>query len=175
MNIRDDEIKRLIFYAKALGVKITIRDYNSPNAGEWAHDPISVISINKKLHNNKTQLILTILHELAHAKFFILNKKPVPEAFILEAERASRADPQVPKSDRKKMMEYEVNGLELMPDIARDIGLKIKMNKILLTKELDQWTYIYYYEYGNFPTALERKAKKKELKNKLERTYNGTK
>lgn len=156
MHKRDEEIKRLIFYAKALGVKVIIRDYNFEDAATWTHDPISIININKKKHTTKTALILSLLHEISHAKFHIVEDRPLPDG--------TGSSQKLPKRVRKKWRDFEVESLELMPEIAKEVGIEVPYNKIIMAKELDQWVYDFYYEIGYFPNFKEMKGKEKELK-----------
>lgn len=164
--IRDLEIKRLILYAKAMGVKITIRNYAFDEYGEFGNEPCLSVNINKRVHSSKTELIMTLLHELSHCRFSILNNRPLSEGWILEDERVHGEKKKVPKKLRKEIMDFEVESLELMSVISAELNLKIPLNKIKIQQELDQWAYVYYYDQGDFPTENQKKIKLKELQEK---------
>lgn len=164
--IRDQEIKRLILYAKAMGVKITIRNYAFSEYGEFANEPTLIVNINKRVHSSKTELIMTLLHELSHCRFSILNNKPISDGWILEDEREDGQKKKVPKKLRKEIAKFEIESLELMPTIASELNLKISMNKIMAQKELDQWVYSFYEDKGDFPIESKKKIKWKELQEK---------
>ncbi len=149
-----------------MGVKITIRNYAFSEYGEFTNEPTLTVNINKRVHTSKIELIMTLLHELSHCRFSILNNKPLSDGWILEDEREHGEKKKVPKKLRKEIMDFEVNSLELMPIIAAELNLKIPQSKIKLHQELDQWTYIYYCDIGDFPTEKLKKNKLKELQEK---------
>jgi hypothetical protein len=163
MHIRDAEIKRLLLYGKSLGVKIVIRDYAFEEYGNFSCNPLE-ICINKRRHNSKTELILTLMHELAHVRFHILSGRPLSEGWLQEDDR--KPGQKIAKKLRKEIADFETESLELMTNIATDLNIKVPMKKILRQKELDQFVYSHYYKVGEFPTEKEKKAKQLQLKEK---------
>ena len=161
---RDDEIKRLIYYAKSLGVKVTIRDFAFEEQGEIADDPHVIININKKHHSSKTELILTLLHELSHARYINSHDGKISKAWILEDER--EPGKKLPKKLRKEIADFELNSLDMMMDIAAELKIEIPMSKIAKQCELDKWAYSFYLDTGEWPTGKQKKTKEKELKEK---------
>lgn len=162
--IRDDEIKRLILYGKALGVKITIRNYAFDEEGEIGDEPHVFININKRKHSSKTALIMTLLHELSHAKYININNGVISEAWILEAER--KPEKKLLKKLRKEIVDFELNSLDYMLDIAAELKISISINKIKRQLEMDKWAYEYYYSTGSWATKNLVKNKWKDLQEK---------
>ncbi len=159
--IRDNEIKRLILYGKALGVKITIRDYAFEEEGEIGDEPHVFININKRKHSSKTSLILTLLHELSHAKYINNTNGKISSAWILEEER--KPGKKLSKKLRKEIADFELNSLNSMVDIAIDLKIQIPMNKILRQRDIDKWVYEYYLKIGEWPSELLLKNKLQEI------------
>lgn len=166
MSIRDEELKRIRLYARGLGVKLTIKNYNWDDFGEWSNKPTHEININKRIHGSKTELIFTILHELGHVMYYAHNGNvDIPEAVLLESKR-NKKDKPIPKKERKKIYEYEKNGISYMEIIAKELDLKIPMWKVLVAQEFDIWVYEYYYENGDYPPTSLSKEMKKKIQNK---------
>lgn len=155
--IRDDEIKRLVLYIKALGYRAVIRNYDSPDGGSFNQEE-KIVTIEKS--GTKTEIILRLLHEASHCKFTALNNRSLSDGLLYDNEK------EVPKHLRKEISDFEVESLELMPNIASELNIKIHMSKILAEKEFDQRQYIYYHENGRFPNKTERSAMWKEIKAK---------
>lgn len=160
MGIRDEEIKRLILYVKALGHRVIIRGMkNDEDFGEYCEDD-KLITINKNAHGNKTELILTLLHEIAHVKYKQLNNITLSDAF-------SEDNPN--KEQRQEIRDFEINSLPLMVNIAQELDIKVPMRKILIAKELDIFRYDYYLENVVFPPRDVEKEKIKELTEKYKK------
>lgn len=160
---RDEEIKRILLYAKGLGIRIRIANYSWDDSGEWAHSPVSEININKRVHTSKTELILTMLHEIGHHLHYIHNNKAeIPDTVLLELDYKKQGK-KVPKKERKKLYEYEASGISFMEIIATELGLTIPNWKVKKAMEFDTWVYEYYYNVGNYPNKDQLKTKNKEL------------
>lgn len=151
---RDEELRRILLYAKGLGIKIRIANYAWDDSGEFAHEPVSEININKRVHTSKTELILTILHELGHHLYFVYTKKEIPEAAYVK--KAS-------KRERKKLYEYEAAGIAYMLIIWTELNLKIPRWKVEKSMEQDTWVYEFYYLNNRYPNKKEKQNKNIEL------------
>lgn len=169
MGIRDEEIKRLILYGKSLGGKITVRDYAFEHEGEIVFDPKYVININKRVHNNKTEIIMTLLHELSHLRYVIANNYKFSDAFTDEIWKIEEQDEKVPLKYSKDIAEFELESLELMPVIATELGIKIPSWKILRQKDHDQFMYEYFGNNGVFPDTNTVDVKWKMLTEKYKK------
>ena len=62
---RDEEFKRLVFYAKGLGLKVTVYNKKADSFGSWDGQEIKIYWGKGQ---SKTDLVLTLLHELGHQK-----------------------------------------------------------------------------------------------------------
>lgn len=169
MRIRDAEIERLIHYLKALGAKVIIRNYIGDYSGEIDFEPKYLIKVNKRQHRNKTDIIMTLLHEASHLKYAILNNYKFSDSFLNEVWELEEQGKKVPKKFTKDIVQFELESLELMPNIASELSIKVPMKKILKQKELDQFMYKILGEKGVFPTTKEIKLQNKKLKEKYKK------
>ena len=169
---RDEEIKRLVHYAKGLGVKVII--YNKANKeadAEWALDG-SLIQVYIGNNTSKTNTILSLIHELGHHIWFIHEKDRQPDLKFEEAierqnlcEEDDKKNP-APKHLRKKIYDVEKAGTEWWLSIYKDVGIQIPEWKLFTSMEYDMWIYEVYYETGHFPKGVVRKNKFKEIQKK---------
>lgn len=166
VGIRDNEIKRLILYAKSLGAKVVIRNYTWDASAEVHFEPKYVINVNKRRHRSKTDIIMTFLHELSHLKYAILNNTKFSDAFIEEVWELEDKKKKISKKKRKEIVKFELESLELMTNIASELNLKISMKKVLRQKEHDQDIYVYFEKYGEDPNNKWLKDNWKKLKEK---------
>ncbi len=161
--IRDEEIKKLIFYAKSLGAKINIRNYAFEHEAEVVFSAKYTININKHRHRNKTQLIFSLMHEIAHLKYIALNNYKFSDAFLEEVWALEEQGKKIPKKYRKDIVKFELDSLGLMVNIASEIGVKVPMWKVLRTMEHDKYFYKVLGETGYFPTLEESNKEWKRL------------
>lgn len=172
MSIRDKEIERLVKYAEALGVKVTYIRKTPASFGEadWVIDG-SEIRLYTRKNTNKTDLVLSLIHELGHHLWFIHKKERQPDLKFEQAlDRENlvfeKKKVMTPKKLRKKILEIEKEGVKYWEVIVKDTNIKIAKWKINLQAEFDIWQYEYYYENGKFPKRPIRRLKRKELINK---------
>lgn len=171
--LRDEEIKRLTHYAKGLGVKVIIYSKNDPDAAaEWTIDG-SLIQVYAGPGTTKTDIVLSLIHELAHHVWYIHEKDRQPDLKFDEALTRENLTAEVkdkksltPKHLRKKIYDVELAGTKWWHIIAKDTDVKIPDWKVDMQMEYDMWTYEQYYENGIFPKRSESKKKLKELKGK---------
>lgn len=172
MNIRDREIQRLLSYAAGLGLQV-IHDDKSESiaAASWALDG-SEITLYTRVKQSKTEIILSLLHELSHMLWFIHEKKRKPDFKLDEAitremlVENNETDIPTPKRLRKKILEIEIAGTQYWKIVYDDTNLKIPYWKVELSKEFDIWQYEVYYRKGKFPPRKERREKLKLLTEK---------
>jgi hypothetical protein len=170
--VRDEEIKRLIFYAKAMGVKVVIYNKDHPDGdAEWFLDG-SLINVYAGRNTSKTDIVLSLIHELGHHVWFIHEKNRQPDLKIDEAitrenltQKTDKKNP-TPKHLRKKIYDVELAGIKWWHSIIKDTDIKIPEWKINFQMEIDIWMYEQYYETGEFPTGEKQRKKRKELKAK---------
>lgn len=168
--IRDRELERIRKYCQGLGITLKLLSKSDDSyfsgVATWSPDPYEIVIYTSK-HRSKTEVILSIMHELSHHIFYLHNGKPdIPEAYAKEAARENSSSPSISKHERKKIYDYERLSIAYMLSIATELDLKIPNHKIELQMYIDTWMYEHYYNTGNFPTTKELAAKKKELKRK---------
>lgn len=169
MPIRDDEINRLVKYAEGLGVKVKFFFTVNPLAdAEWTLDGTE-IRIYRKKHQSKTDIILSLVHEIGHHIWFIHKKDRQPDLKFEEAlDRQNLFDTDLtatpaPKKFRKKILDTEKDATVWWDIIYKDTNLKIPKWKLDVAKKFDIWAYEVYYKTGFFPNKKEKKMKHKEL------------
>lgn len=167
MSYLDKEISRMEKYIAGLGIKLNkkmrqAKDSQCKDYGAWSPHEIDLY-VNE--HASKTELILTLLHEIGHQIHYMHNDKPqIPDEVMLPLETLTKAQ-------RKKILDYERPGIELMPTIAIELAIKIPMYKVYIQSELDVWMYEVLYETGSYPKDKIKKLKKQDLLSK----YKGNK
>jgi hypothetical protein len=177
MAIRDNEIQRLIHYAKGVGVKVVI--YSKSKKGseaEWTLDGTQ-ISVYAGKNKSKTSVILDLIHEIGHQLTFIHERNRKPDMKFDEAisrENLYQVETSIPtpKKLRKKIFDVELAGTAYWDIIVKDTDIKIPKWKIEASKEFDMWMYEMYYINGHFPKGKSKKDHWREVaakhKNKKE-------
>lgn len=166
MGIRDLEIERIKNYAKGLGVEIVFKPpQGAGHQAEWANDG-SQITIYTHKKKSKMDLILDLIHELAHHISWVHEGRTIP----LKTDRAldsedsrRRNDPPIAKSQRKLIYESEKFDAQYQEIIFNELGITIPKYKFLAARDLDIWVYFRYYQSGDFPSREENRIKYKEL------------
>lgn len=158
MSYLDSEIARIEKYIAGLGIKLIKRtkqakDAETKDYGSWS---INEIEIYTNEHKTKTDLILTLIHEISHQVFYAHNKIEIPDEVLLPIATLTKAQ-------RKRILDYEKAGIELMPTIAIELNLKLPLYKIYVASELDIWMYEHLHEHGKYPNSKTKKLKKQEL------------
>jgi len=167
MHLRDREIQKLREYAKTLGIqKVEIRSHSDCYHAFIVDNP-KEIHINKRLHKCKLEIIMSFLHELAHAEYEFLHGQTVPDiCYEYFWKKDKNLIKVVPKKYRYAIMKFEIDSLKLMPLLAQALLLKIPLWKVKLNMEFDQWNYKEYYKRGEFPPRREERIKRKQLMEK---------
>lgn len=168
MSRRDEELKRLINYAKGHGLKvITVKAKRGEKSdASWALDGTELtVYLHSKM--SKTDLIMTLIHELGHHLWFIHEKDRKPdlkfEEAITRADNAYDMRKPLGKKYRKKILSVEIAGTKWWRTIYKDTDIKIPEWKLDMNMEFDLWQYQVYYETGVDTTKEQRKDKHKEL------------
>jgi hypothetical protein len=170
MGYSQDDLNRLIKYAQGLGLKVTIKDYvpRSRDAGYWdlGGDEITLFKIKG---GSVTDLVLVMLHELAHHMSWIYDGRVLDPRFKLAIDKESERkpnDPPIPKLLRKAIYIKEMNDTNYQEAIAFEVGLKIPKWKMELEREFDIWVYKCFYETGEYPVRNDNIQKRRELRSK---------
>lgn len=169
MPIRDDEILRLIKYAEGMGVKVKfLSSKNHLADAEWTLDGTE-INVYRGNSQTKTDIILSLIHEIGHHVWFIHKKNRQPDLKFEEAlDRQNLFDSDLsltpaPKKFRKKILDTEQDAIVWWDVIYKDTNLKIPLWKLEVAKRFDIWAYEVYYKTGFFPSRKDKKIKHKEL------------
>lgn len=174
MSYIDDDLDRLIHYAKGLGIKVSIKEYvpRSHDAGYWVTDGTEV-QLFKWKGQSKTKLVLILLHELAHHMSWVYSGKVFNPKYTEASEKESdrtKQDPPIKKALRKIVYMQELNDSKYQHSIAFEVGLRVPKWKIDMEIEIDMYIYQYYYIKGEYPTTKQTKLKMKELREKYAKT-----
>lgn len=168
MSVRDEEVKRLLHYAKGLGLKVTFSNKKAPDASaDWSTDG-SEITIYLRRNASKTAIILSFLHELGHHTDFI-HKHNRKQDQILDKALEEADQEEVPKGASWKIYQDEKRATEWWEVICKDANIKISKWKIDLAKEFDVWVYEFAHYQGRFPTFKEQADKRRKLKSKYKK------
>lgn len=167
MSQRDEEIKRLINYAKGHGLKVITSPARAGDAdASWSLDGTEIELFIRK-RNSKTSLIMSLIHELGHHLWFINEKNRQPdlnfEAAIARIDRGLVKGKPPGKRYRKRVLNVEIAGTKWWRVIYNDVNIKIPIWKLDMNMEFDVWNYQYWYETGVDATKEQRNAKRKEL------------
>ena len=166
--IRDEEIKRLIKYAQAMGMKVTFNNKKKPKeAAAWVTDGTEIIIYRSK-HSSKIETILSLIHEISHKIAFVhSNNRKIP----LKVDRALE-NPEKKRS-KKIIWEDELEGSKWWESVYKDVNLKFPKWRLYAQMEFDVWQYQMDYENDKFPTRKEKRLKWAELKTKYKENKNG--
>lgn len=159
MSIRDDEIKRLLNYAKSLNIQIVWKDNLGDAGATWEELSKDKAIIKLTKYNNKTLTILYLLHELAHHLAWVYDDRKLSEAM----DRALRAEK--PTYDTRRLIyEMEKRDAKYRYNIVKELNIKLSEKKLALDIQLDEWLYYEYWQRGKFPSVKEARAKRKQLR-----------
>jgi hypothetical protein len=163
--IRDKELENLKKYAEAMGAKVLFSQKRCDNAfAEWYLDG-KQITVFEKEHKSKMELVLSLIHEIAHHCEFVRNNNREFDEKLDEA----LSDEEEKKRHRKKIYDFEVKGTQHWESIYRDTDCKFPIYKLYVQRDFDIFQYEVYYETGQFPSKKERDKKYKELKEKYKK------
>lgn len=168
MGVRDEDLKRLVHYAKGLGLKVKFRKHIKGIGGaeyDWEHQEIWVY---RSSSCSKTTLILNMLHELGHHEDFIAKgrktTKRVEKAFAKLNDGniyGYRLD--LTKKDREIIWKEERDGIEYMDVIHEAANLKLPRWKVKRAQHLDLAEYNLLYKEGRFLTTKEYRELKQSI------------
>lgn len=163
-HIRDREIERLRRYAQGLGVKVSIvYKPRIADSAAWTTDGSEIIVYTNN-NQSKTDIVLSLVHELGHHLWFIHEKKRKLDLKFEEAlSYESSPNYNVPKRFRKHILDTEIAGVQYWDVIIKDVDIRIPEWKVKMAAEFDIWQYEVYYKTGKFPSNKEKVVKYKAL------------
>lgn len=168
--IRDDEFKRLLKYAAALGIKVSITNSTARESAYWLLDGSEIV-INNKYQESKTEKILSLIHELGHHLWYVHERDRKPDLKFEEAiyrQNLHEDEGDVPptKKQREKIHQIEVAGTQYWEAIYKETMLSFPKWKLYAAMEMDTWVYERFAKTGKFPTIKERRKARNLIRKK---------
>jgi hypothetical protein len=167
--IRDDEMQRLVNYAKGLGLKVTFTDKDKGVSALWTLDNTE-ITICKKANKTKIETILSLIHEIAHAKHNLWEKDRKIDVKFENAldhiDNAEKHNSDPKKDQRKIVLDNEIAGTKYWHEIYKETNMKFPIWRLEVAMEYDIWQYEVFYKTGHDASFKERKKKLKEISRK---------
>jgi hypothetical protein len=167
--IRDQEIQRLINYAKGLGLTVSFSSKKEDCCALWYLDNSGIV-IYKNQNKTKIETVLSLIHEIAHAKHNIYEKNrqidKKLEGALDHVEEAEEEEAEAKKRQRKIILDNEIAGTRYWGEIYKETNMKFPIWRLEAAKEFDVWIYEVLYETGLGPTYKKRCKKSKEINKK---------
>jgi hypothetical protein len=158
MNAKDRDIYKLKMYANELGLKVYTKKYTR-HTGQAEYIEGSCITLFLSKRSTKTEIILSLLHELGHHLDWLKNKKKdadLDKALDLLANGSMTGDrSDIPKKYRKKILQVERSGVKYMSVIHSRLGLQIPLRIVKQQEKMDLADYEFLYHQGRFATGNE--------------------
>lgn len=164
---RDEEFKRLLSYAKGLGLKVTVYNYGAKDGtmALWSCDGSDMTLYNPP-GLSKTELVLSAIHELGHHCNWIYDHKRELGPKLQNIFELFYADKPLSKSQRTSVYEYEAEGIRWWDVIIKDVNIQIPKHRVSFQKDMDLWIYEYYMKHDKWPTSKVKNEKRRELRAK---------
>lgn len=158
MSYLDRDILKLKKFAKRLGLKIYTRPY-SKHKGAADYTVNSHINLFVSKSTTKTEIILSLLHELGHHLDWLNVKKVSKDEDIAFETLVSGSmfgkRPDINKKYRKIIYQVEKSGIKYMDKIHKALNLEIPLYKVKHQQEIDLFDYKILYKKGRFATHHE--------------------
>lgn len=173
--VRDQEIQRLVNYIKGLGLKVTFSSKKSDGAAFWYIDNTEIVILTKN-NESKIDTVLSLIHEIAHAKHNIYEKNREVDTKLEDAldhiDEAEQSETDTQKKQRKVILNHEIAGTRYWHEIYKETEMSFPIWKLDAAMEYDVYQYQFFYENGQYPPYIERRKRRKEI-NKKHRSKNG--
>jgi len=166
MNIKDRDIEKLKQCINNFGLKLFFKKYTKLT-GSAEYVAGTSISLFMGSRTTKTDIILSLLHELGHHVDWLKNRKTDKDSsialrFLLSGPMVgNRQD--IPKKHRKKILQIEKAGVKYMSMIHKRLKLEIPLYKVKHQQEIDIFDYKFLYENGRFATSIEAQQVYKKI------------
>lgn len=163
MAWQDEDIKKLKHYAKAHGLKVSIRRKKTKDfSAEYVSNESITVYTTKR--TSKKDIILTLLHELGHHLDSIIGKPDSKETIEALNKAHNEGIKNVPREQRRLIYRSEKSGIELMPYFVSYLKLRIDRRAVEIQKRIDIFAYKFYMDNGRFPTQKENRRYIRKLK-----------
>lgn len=167
--IRDLEIQRLTDYIKGLGLKVTFTSKDIEASALWYLDNSEIV-ISKTNNKTKIDTVLSLIHEIGHAKHCIWEKNRELDKKFEKAwdhvDEAVEMEMDSKKKQRKIILDNEIAGTHYWHEIYHETNMKFPIWRLETAMEYDMWQYKVFYETGDFPSMKDRNQKYRDLKEK---------
>jgi hypothetical protein len=152
--IRDEEIKRLILYAKCLGIKVTIYQRKSKDGNEaaWTMDGKS-IDLWVSPTTSKTDIVLSLIHELGHHLVWVHDKNRQHPKNLDKAIDKTTNGENLTANQRYLLYLDEVDGTAYWDVIIKEVNIKIPKWRVEAQKKIDLWMYDWFWRKGVWPNG----------------------
>ena len=161
MGIREKELERLVNYAKGLNISIKFKkDFPGNDAAGSCTTDAREIEIFKS--KSKIEIIMTCIHEIAHALFSIHEYDRVPPSALNEA-FCSLEDK---KRERRIIYIYERDSAAYWDIIYKETEMSFPYYWLQRQRDFDVWQYLYWWQHGEWPSYEQKIAKRKKLRRK---------
>ena len=168
MRIRDEEIKKLINYAKSLGLKVYFDSKGTDACASWAIDGSS-ITIFTKNNKNKLSTILSLHHEISHHLYHVkVNKRKIDQGVkkavnLHDKNVENKVKTPILKKHRNNIFRFEKNSAQFWPTVYKETQMKFPYWKLLAQMEIDVWYYDCWAKSGMFPDKKSQSLKLKQV------------
>jgi hypothetical protein len=159
MRSQDRDIKKLKRFIRSFGLNLYFRPYTRYT--DMAHYMSGqYITVFTSKRSSKTEVIMSLLHELGHHLDWITNKR-----LDKETEKAyTEFEDKDFKKYSKIILEVEKAGVRHMTSIHKILDLEVPMEKVKAQQKLDLFHYQFFHNNKRFPTDAEVKKFEKRVK-----------
>lgn len=153
MSYQDRDIAKLKKFANSFGLRIYYRRYTRyTDAALYQGGQFITIFVSST--TSKTEIILSLLHELGHHIDWIFNKRNDRDT--------QKAYTEFEAKDHKKyskiILDLEKEGIKHMTTIHKLLELEIPLKLVKQQQKIDTFHYDFFYKHARPPTVLEGMA-----------------
>jgi hypothetical protein len=168
MSFMQGELDRVVKYARGLGLTVTFKPYKKGSGvgGEYDGETKEVI-VYRQPRESLTNLILILIHEVSHHLDFVYKGKRDPVKLVTALEKEfdrKPGDPPIAYTYREYIYECESAAADFMPQVARELDLKMPIWKVEAEAELDRWVAKHYMTTGEYPMIKLVVEKRRDLR-----------
>jgi hypothetical protein len=173
VSSRDRDLKKLKGYIISRGLDLKVRPY-SILTGEAEYVEGESITLFTNNRTNKTEVILSLLHELGHHADYKENPStPEQNTALIELNKGTMSGkrPDLTKEHRKIILQIETAGISYMSRIHQELELELPLWRVKYQEHIDLYHYKTLYTLGRFPTRQEVRELQHQLKPSIREKY----
>jgi hypothetical protein len=147
MTSQARDLNKLKKFIKSFGLRLYFRPYTRyTDLAHYVSGQNITVFVSKKI--NKTEIILSLLHEIGHHLDWITNKR-----LDKETEKAyTKFDDKDFKKYAKIILDVERAGIKHMTSIHKILNLEISIDKVKRQQKIDLFHYEFFYKNKKFPS-----------------------